>query len=156
VSYETLRKWREGATAPNRKAQLVIAEYLQVDPAVFMHGAPDESLPIAELDIASVLSRLGAILAAVPDPVVNAVSENLAGFARERGAEHRRMALLTLLGPASAMVDPERNVKLDKRGQRYVNFPAAPQASPPPAPAPSPAADGNAPTPKQSAKARRQ
>jgi transcriptional regulator with XRE-family HTH domain len=38
VTYETLRKWREGLTAPNRTKQQKIAEYLGVPPAEFMHG----------------------------------------------------------------------------------------------------------------------
>lgn len=38
VSYETLRKWREGGTSPNRNRQLRIAEVLGVAPEVFMHG----------------------------------------------------------------------------------------------------------------------
>lgn len=38
VSYETLRKWRDGDTSPNRNRQLRIAEVLGVAPEVFMHG----------------------------------------------------------------------------------------------------------------------
>ena len=103
VTYETLRKWREGLTAPNRTKQQKIAEYLGVPPAEFMHGiavagevqAPG-ALPAADV----VLEQLGMLLAALPAPVVDAVAENLAGFARERGAEHRRLVLLTLLNAA--------------------------------------------------------
>lgn len=39
VSYETLRKWRDGDTSPNRNRQLRISEVLGVAPEVFMHGA---------------------------------------------------------------------------------------------------------------------
>lgn len=39
VSYETLRKWRDGSTSPNRTRQKRVAEVLGVAPAVFMHGA---------------------------------------------------------------------------------------------------------------------
>ena len=38
VSYETLRKWRDGDTSPNRNRQQRIAEVLGVAPEVFMHG----------------------------------------------------------------------------------------------------------------------
>lgn len=39
VTYETLRKWREGGTGPNRNRQVRVSEVLGVAPAVFMHGA---------------------------------------------------------------------------------------------------------------------
>ncbi len=39
VTYETLRKWRDGTTSPNRARQNRIAEVMGVAPAVFMHGA---------------------------------------------------------------------------------------------------------------------
>lgn len=39
VSYETLRRWRAGEAAPNRKRQDRIAELLGVAHEVFMHGS---------------------------------------------------------------------------------------------------------------------
>ncbi len=39
VSYETLRKWREGESAPNRSRQQLIAEKLGVAPEAFMFGS---------------------------------------------------------------------------------------------------------------------
>ena len=98
VTYETLRKWREGATAPNRTKQHRIAEYLGVAPAEFMHGVTGDGRPTSAAPSAdAVLEQLGMLLAALSPSVVEAVAENLAGFARERGAEHRRQVLLTLL-----------------------------------------------------------
>lgn len=98
VTYETLRKWREGLTAPNRTKQQAIAAYLGVTPAELMHGVPSDSSLNADGPAAdAVLEQLGILLAALPAQVVDAVAENLAGFARERGAEHRRLVLLTLL-----------------------------------------------------------
>ena len=44
-----------------------------------------------------VLERLGPILQAVPLERRNAVAETLAGYAREGGADHWRLMLLTLL-----------------------------------------------------------
>ena len=38
VTYETLRKWRSGDSAPNRARQVVIAQVLGCKPSVFMHG----------------------------------------------------------------------------------------------------------------------
>ncbi|MBI5259795.1 MAG: helix-turn-helix transcriptional regulator [Burkholderiales bacterium] len=38
VSYETLRKWTEGESAPNRARQKVISELLGVPAEVFMYG----------------------------------------------------------------------------------------------------------------------
>jgi len=42
VSYETLRKWREGETAPNRAKQAVVSRELGVPVGAFMFGAPHE------------------------------------------------------------------------------------------------------------------
>lgn len=39
VSYETLRKWRSGKTAPNRSRAELVAAHLGVKPEAFMHGA---------------------------------------------------------------------------------------------------------------------
>lgn len=38
VSYETLRKWRDGETSPSRNRQQRVSEVLGVAPGVFMHG----------------------------------------------------------------------------------------------------------------------
>lgn len=50
VSYETLRKWREGATAPNRNRAEQIAAILGVPSAAFMHdiAADPASMPTAQ------------------------------------------------------------------------------------------------------------
>ena len=45
VSYETLRKWMTGASAPNRRRAAAIAKLLQVPEEVFMHGADYEGEP---------------------------------------------------------------------------------------------------------------
>lgn len=41
VSYETLRRWKAGETAPNRNRAARIAEYLGCAPETFMHGVSD-------------------------------------------------------------------------------------------------------------------
>jgi transcriptional regulator with XRE-family HTH domain len=41
VTYESLRKWREGESAPNRKRQQVVAKVLGVQPEEFMYGGAD-------------------------------------------------------------------------------------------------------------------
>ena len=41
VSYETLRRWKAGDTAPNRNRAVRIAEYLGCAPEAFMHGVTD-------------------------------------------------------------------------------------------------------------------
>lgn len=45
VTYETLRKWREGASAPNRARQAVLVELLGVPAEVFMHGIQAAGTP---------------------------------------------------------------------------------------------------------------
>lgn len=51
VSYETLRRWKAGDTAPNRNRAVRIAEFLGCAPEAFMHGVTDaaaEALPSDE------------------------------------------------------------------------------------------------------------
>lgn len=38
TTYETMRKWRAGETAPNRARQLTISKVLEAPPEAFMHG----------------------------------------------------------------------------------------------------------------------
>lgn len=50
VTYETLRKWRAGQTAPSRKRAAKISEKLGVEPEVFMHGVAQATItPAAPL-----------------------------------------------------------------------------------------------------------
>lgn len=51
VSYETLRRWKAGETAPNRNRAVRIAEFLGCAPEAFMHGVTDavpDKLPADE------------------------------------------------------------------------------------------------------------
>lgn len=49
VSYETLRKWRAGATAPNRNRAADIAKLLEVPEAEFMHSTSGEMPSLAAM-----------------------------------------------------------------------------------------------------------
>lgn len=48
VSFETLRQWRVGQSAPNRSRQAHIAKVLGVPPEAFMHGVVGASGPAKE------------------------------------------------------------------------------------------------------------
>lgn len=57
--------------------------------------------PMASYEVpAQTLAHLGRLLAAVPGPYREAVATNLAGWARDGGADHWRAALSTLLAEA--------------------------------------------------------
>lgn len=59
VSYETLRKWRGGETAPNRNRAAKISEVLGVPPEVFLHGVSAEATGTApELSLTTDEHRL--------------------------------------------------------------------------------------------------
>lgn len=60
VSYETLRKWRTGAAAPNRERQKKVAAVLGVQPEEFMHGAAKEMYSPNALYIAKIYDLLTA------------------------------------------------------------------------------------------------
>lgn len=67
VSYETLRKWSQGLTAPNRSRAIAVAEWLGCQVEEFMHGvnfgeAPEEEqAPFVPPDEAALLDAFRAL-----------------------------------------------------------------------------------------------
>lgn len=66
VSYETLRKWIRGDTAPNRARAAAVAELLGCQIEEFMHGVnfgdgPDEEAPALPPDEAALLQAFRAL-----------------------------------------------------------------------------------------------
>jgi len=83
VSYETLRRWKTGHTAPNRQRQAKIAQVLGVDPSFFMHGvgAPPDLNPLSA-DEESLLSAYRCLLARERHELL-ATAERLAADVRD-------------------------------------------------------------------------
>ena len=48
VTYEAMRQWTRGPTAPSRKLAQIVADYLKVSVETVMHGAPVIRQPDAE------------------------------------------------------------------------------------------------------------
>jgi transcriptional regulator with XRE-family HTH domain len=119
VSYETLRKWTEGSSGPNRAPQDKLAALLGVPPAAFMHGV---DLPKAMAQAARPKDRraeLAAALATLSEFLAEEMSAEqrdeagvlLSQLAQRRGVEryqHLLADLLTSTRPAHP-VDPAPN-----------------------------------------------
>lgn len=96
----------EVGTRKNPRNLLQIAKAVGRSPQWLMTGRDDERTPSdarpgAPPDLFSALEAVGVALAAVPKSMREAVATNLAGWARDGGADHWRVTVQTLLAPQS-------------------------------------------------------
>lgn len=66
ITYETLRKWRSGSSAPNRSRLKKISELLGVDPARLMFGIEREAGAKPEDELSEEESRVLAAFRTLP------------------------------------------------------------------------------------------
>jgi len=100
VEYETLRKWRAGAVAPNRRRAAVVADVLGVPIETVMHGTPSTAVPTLEpavaLDMA--LAVVGTALGATPPEHRAELGDLLRQWAQYGGRAMYRELIAELMG----------------------------------------------------------